>query len=63
MLELILNIFRSKPTKTIYQQRIECMEKMIAANLSAASSTTEHLELHKKEYALLYEKCKEILKE
>ncbi len=63
MLELILNIFRSKPTKTIYQQRIECMEKMIAANVAAASAAPDHLEIHKKEYVQQYEKCKEILKE
>jgi hypothetical protein len=63
MLEYILNIFRSKPIKTIYEKRIECLEKMISANVAATSAAPDHLEIHKKEYAQLYEKCKEILKE
>ena len=64
MLESILNIFKLKPVKTIYQERIECMEQMLAATIaSSVAEIPAHVEIHDKKYAKLYVKCNEILKE
>ncbi len=65
MFDSILKLF-GQPQKTIYEKRIECLEKLLEKSKAAATVNHNeplHLDLIKNEYIQIYTKCNEILKE